>query len=109
DVRMPLTQARSYYTQGSEGEDKGRRLVYPEDDSAAGVYKRVLQLDPSNTEATEGLQNIADWYAERAQALCDRQLWTVCLTTVNEGMVARPDDPVLVRLREEAEKARLGG
>ena len=109
DVGMLLTQAQAYFEQGTTGPEPGRRLAFPEDESAVGLFRQVLALEPDNAAAAEGLRQIADWYVERARQLCDRQLWTACLASISEGLTAEPEHPELLRLKALAEKGRLGG
>lgn len=109
DVGLLLEQADSYKQQGMEGVNKGRRLVFPDDDSAAGLYRRVLEAEPDNARAAAGLAEIRDWYKVRAKQLCDRAVWLGCITSAEDGLKADPDDSELKALLESAQTAQRGG
>ena len=110
DVGMLLTQADSYLESGIVPANAGRRLVFPEDESAAGLYQRVLGADPGNARAQAGLAQIRDFYLRAAQALCteERQLWSSCLLQVQNGLVAVPDDAELLAFKALAERRMRG-
>jgi hypothetical protein len=108
DIGMLLMQADSYLQAGTTT-SPGRRLLFPDDDSAVGLYRRVLQLEPGNAKAREGLQKVADFYLGKARELCERTLWSACLLNVSQGLGAVPDDPELLKLKQVAERGQRGG
>lgn len=108
DIGMLLMQADSYLQTGTTT-SPGRRLLFPDDDSAVGLYRRVLQLEPGNDRAREGLQQVADFYLGKATELCERTLWSACLLNVSQGLGAMPEHPELLKLKEVAERGQRGG
>jgi len=108
EVASLLMQADSYRDYGTTKEP-GRRLVYPADDSAVGIYRRVLALEPGNAQASEGLAKVAAFYLEKSKALCDRQLWRQCHDLAADGLKAQEDNAQLRELMEHAQKQALGG
>ena len=108
EVASLLTQADSYREYGTTKEP-GRRLVYPADGSAVGLYRRVLTMEPGNAQAAEGLSKIAAFYLEKAKALCDRELWRQCRDLAADGLKAEPENAQLEQLAAQAEKASRGG
>ena len=109
EVEALLVQADAYLDYGFKAENLGRRLIHPEDESALGLYQRVLALEPDNVRAGEGLQRIAGFYADAARKLCERRLWEACAASARDGLSARPGDATLGALLAEAEQAARGG
>lgn len=108
DVSMLLLQADTYKDYGLTKEF-GRKLVFPEDDSAVGLYRKVLSMDAGNQRAKQGIGEIAAFYVDRAKKLCDRQIWLACQETARSGLSADPDNAELKALQERADKGALGG
>jgi serine/threonine protein kinase len=108
DVESLLVQADANREYGTSKEP-GRKLIYPPGDSAVDLYRKVLDIEPENTRAREGLAAVADFYQRSAQAMCDRSLWTNCRTLANDGLKALPDSEELKALRDEADQRALGG
>lgn len=77
------------------------RLTSPPDSNAAAVYRRVLDLDASNSKALAGLRSIADTFEERARASLRRGQLNTSLQQVNAGLELVPDQPGLLDLRRE--------
>lgn len=103
-----LLQAESYLSYGMSENTLGRRLVYPDDESAVGLFRQALQLDPNNAQATEGLSKVAEFYATRAATLCERSLWDACRTTASDGLQADPQRADLRELMDRAERGIRG-
>ncbi|MCB1560323.1 MAG: serine/threonine protein kinase [Xanthomonadales bacterium] len=107
DLGILLEKADAYYQHGTK-DQFGDRLVFPEDDSAAGLYRQVLKAEPDNERALQGISNIAGFYLDSASRLCDRQLWTSCITTIDQGLSVQPGNADLKALRGMAEKRSRG-
>ena len=78
-----------------------KHLTQPAGDNAWEIYQKVLQLDPNNQRAQEGLQRIAQRIESMAQ---DRQKNGDLLTSmaiIEEGLRVMPDHSGLLALKEE--------
>lgn len=75
------------------------RLSRPPRDNAFFYYQQVLQVDPDNAAAKEGLRRIAAQYALLAQQAFVSQDFSSGLTYVSQGLEAEPDNPVLLELK----------
>ena len=107
DIQLMLTQADAYKEYGFHKE-LSRKLMFPEDDSAVGLYRKVLEQQPGNKHATEGLQEIADWYTDAAAKLCKKQLWDGCISYATDGLKIQPDNAKLKALLQQADAASRG-
>ena len=75
--------------------------------NATYSYQRVLELDPCNSEAKQGLQNIADTYEARVrQSINNREALDTTLGLVKAGLNAVPNHPGLMALNEQIERRR---
>ncbi len=90
DVGTLLTKAREYVELGLT-DVSGRRLSSPPGDNAIDIYRSVIQQDPGNVEASNGLERIADFYERKALGLLDRGLPTGCQALATVGLKASPD------------------
>lgn len=108
DVESLLVQADANREYGTTKEP-GRKLIYPPGDSAVDLYRKVLEIEPDNVRAREGLADVAAFYQRSAQAMCERSLWTNCRTLANDGLKALPDSEPLKALRDQADREALGG
>jgi len=95
-----LKQADYYLDLSTSGKDPGRKLTLPEDDSAWGFYRKVLEKDPANARALKGIQDIADYYAKSSYQLCDKEQYASCGAIVRQGLVVEPSHPLLKQLDE---------
>lgn len=103
-----LVQAQAYLDYGFQSQTLGRRLTFPEDDSAVGLFRRVLELEPGNAEAQAGLARIGDFYLDAAGKLCERAHWEACATSARDGLMAQPDSQALATLLERAQSGARG-
>jgi serine/threonine-protein kinase PpkA len=103
-----LTQADAYLEYGTT-QEPGRKLTFPDDESALGLYRRVLEREPGNAGAKKGLASIAEFYRKSAQGFCDRELWPNCGLFAAEGLKAEPENAALKTLAETADKKARGG
>ena len=95
-----LKQADYYLELSTSGKDPGRKLTLPEDDSAWGFYRKVLEKDSTNARALKGIQDIADYYAKSSYQLCDKEQYASCGAIVRQGLVVEPNHPLLKQLDE---------
>jgi len=109
EIESLLTQADAYLDYGTQPGNLGRRLDYPDDDSALGLYRQALALEPGNARAAAGIARIAGFYQDNAGKLCDRSLWEACATNARKGLSAAPESSELRALLTRAERGQSGG
>jgi hypothetical protein len=109
DVDQWLAQADADKTYGLTSKtDLGRKLIFPPDDSAVGLYHKVLAAQPNNEQAKQGLKEIAAFYLKFGKRLCDGQSWENCKTQAENGLLAEPDNADLKALQKQADDASRG-
>jgi len=91
------------------GDNIGRKLDFPEDDSALGYYRQALGLDPDNARATAGIAGIVAFYRRYSWQACDRGLWTQCRFFAGKGLAIDEADPYLRQLQDAALEGEGGG
>ncbi|TNJ35097.1 serine/threonine-protein kinase [Arenimonas terrae] len=87
----------------------GRKLDYPDDDSALGYYRRVLAIDPENARARAGVASVVAFYRSYAHKACDRGEWVQCGFLVRKGLAVDGEDPYLRQLQDAVATAESGG
>lgn len=107
DVETALTQADSYLDYGTN-KDPGRQLTFPEDDSALGLYRKVLGAQPDNARAKAGVASIVAFFRKMSHRACSAQLWTQCQIAAQSGLDVDPADETLIRLQAAAESGLRG-
>ncbi len=87
-----------------------RHFIEPADGSALAIYKSVLVSDPSNGEAKQGLQRLAQILFARAQSDLGERKFDMALQALETARSISPEDPRLADLdaRVEALRAELG-
>ncbi|MDX1606157.1 MAG: protein kinase [Candidatus Competibacterales bacterium] len=98
EVEQLLAQAETYMDE--------LQLTTPRDANAHDVYRRVLQLDPDNVTARNGLQTIVERYLGWARSNLQRGRYQRSLRNIEKGLGVAPGDNRLLALRDEVE-ARL--
>ena len=78
-----------------------QRLLQPEDDSAVFHYRQVLDLEPGNQAALDGLQRVVLQYRDMAKGAYRRSNFPEALAMIERGLQVQPDDPELVAMRDE--------
>lgn len=109
EVDALLLQADAYLEYGTDPANLGRRLDWPEDESALGLYRQVAALQPGNPRAEAGLGRIAAFYLDAAGKLCQRTLWEACASNARKGLEASPGHAELQALLARAERELAGG
>ncbi|MEZ5583757.1 MAG: hypothetical protein R3F37_14310 [Candidatus Competibacteraceae bacterium] len=92
------------------------KLDAPSGDNAYESYQAVLQLDPDNQQAQQGLATIADRYQQRAEQQSQQGDFQASLDSINKGLQIAPDHeglrPLLGQVQAkraaELEKSREG-
>lgn len=77
------------------------RLMDPPEANAFYAYNKVLELDPTNEAAREGLSKIADTYVQMARKTLKQGDRSDAEDLVKEGLKAFPDNEQLARIRDE--------
>lgn len=81
------------------------RLVDPPVSNAAHGFREVLKLDPNNETARGGLQQIAGYFLERARnGLSEGEPPGTLRGLVEAGLVAMPQHPELLELKQELDQ-----
>jgi len=102
-----LSQADYYLELNTSGKEVNRKLVN-EDDSAWFYYQKVLEKDPANARALKGIQDIADYYADGAFKLCEKEIYVGCGVIVRQGLAVEPNHPMLKKLEDVARAGEAG-
>ncbi len=102
-----LAQADAYLEIGTV-KDPGKQLTFPEDDSALGLYQKVLAADPGNVRAQAGVSAIVAYFRDKSHELCTLELWTPCGITARNGLAIAPGDATLIKLNEAAALGESG-
>jgi len=77
------------------------RLIQPENDNALQGYRQVLELDPQNKEAQQGLNSIADKLVALAQHAIAADDVKQADSYLNEAAAISPDAPNVQLARNE--------
>jgi TonB family protein len=87
-----------------------RHFIEPVDGNALALYQNVLIIDPSNGEARQGLQRIAQILFARVQSNLDERKFDLALQALETARSLSPDDARLADLdaRIESVRAELG-
>jgi tRNA A-37 threonylcarbamoyl transferase component Bud32 len=75
------------------------RLTSPPEDNAHYYFARLLELDPGNPQAVEGIADIARRYAQMAEAQIRRGNYALAETYLTEGLRVDPSNKQLQVLR----------
>ncbi len=78
------------------------KLTYPPKDNAFYYFSRLLEVEPGNQLAINGIYEIADRYATLAEQTLARDEPEKILTYIDIGLKINPDHPTLLALRELA-------
>ncbi|NKB36393.1 MAG: protein kinase [Gammaproteobacteria bacterium] len=78
------------------------KLTYPAKDNAYYYFNRMLEMDPGNEEAINGILEIADRYAMQAEQALSRNQHEKMLTYIEYGLRINPDNQSLRALKQLA-------
>lgn len=84
----------------------GRRFISPPSGNALQSYQRVLELEPTNPVAAEGIQRIATYYQDIAKQSLQQGRIDEGLAYISRGLRATPKSATLLALRREARLAK---
>jgi hypothetical protein len=83
-----------------------RKFISPPSGNALQSYQRVLELEPTNPVATEGIQRISTYYQDIAKQSLQQGRIDEGLAYINRGLRATPKSATLLGLRREARLAK---
>jgi tetratricopeptide (TPR) repeat protein len=78
-------------------------LMEPADDNANASYRKVLELDPQNTQAKTGLGRIAEQFEQSARQRQAEGSFKESLAAIEQGLQVLPEHPGLQALRTEVQ------
>ncbi len=81
-----------------------RRLTTPAEDSALFFLQKVIEQDPNNGQAKQGLARIADNYATLAQRRVEQQGYAQALRFVELGLSVQASHSALLELEAQANR-----
>jgi tetratricopeptide (TPR) repeat protein len=93
------------HTRAEEAMRQGR-LMEPAQTSAHTYYLRILELDPEDERARDGLRLIGDKYAAVAEAALAAKQFNRAAEHVAHGREVLPEDPRLVGIDERIKRER---
>lgn len=107
EIETTLTQADTYLDHGTH-KDLGRQLTFPDDDSALGLYRRVLAAQPDNARARAGVAALVAFFRTMGHRACSAGLWVQCRIQAQNGLDIDPADETLIRLNAAADAGERG-
>ena len=75
------------------------RLTMPEQDNALVYYRKVLQIDPDDRQAKQGIAGIIGYYKTRALAAQKENDYGKAVELIEKALSITPDDPELQTTR----------
>lgn len=76
-------------------------LTAPAGSNASWAYHQVLEIDPYNKAAKEGLEKIADLVLQQAENLFEQRKYNESLEKIEEGLQAIPKHEGLLKLKKQ--------
>jgi hypothetical protein len=98
DTRVSPQQIDTWLQQ-AKGHLATSRLTSPRGNNARELYQKVLNIDPDNPDAREGLHEIADKYLDLATQALDEENLSKAKTYVNRGLEVVKDHEGLLELQ----------
>lgn len=95
EIEQLLTEARQQMD--------SRRLTAPANSNALRSYQRVLELDPGNAAAQNGIDQIAAYYRKVAEQSLHQGRPDESLAYIGRGLRAAPQHQDLLNLRRQAQ------
>jgi hypothetical protein len=83
-----------------------RRLTTPENDNAFATYRSVLQIDPANLEAQQGLDDIKETYINWATSALRDNEWSNAIRYYERALRIDPDDPDVQQALDQAKQSQ---
>jgi len=76
-------------------------ITAPSGSNALWAYRQVLEIDPYNKPAKEGLEKIADLVLQEAEKLFEQNNYDESLAKIEEGLEAIPKHEGLLKLKKK--------
>jgi len=102
---MQPAEVRDYLSNGEAALDADR-LSRPRNDSAIYYFRKALVVDPGNDDALDGLHDVAEVYADRAEEDLEAREFANAKMNVDRGLDAQPGNERLLVLEEDTKKLR---
>ena len=106
DLATLLSRGDDYFAYGQK--NGGEKMSFPPGDNAIDLFREALKRDPGNAQARQGLQRIAEFYANGAQSALKNGLYTGADVLVESGLRADPKNAALLQLKAQLAKAEGG-
>lgn len=81
-----------------------KRFTSPKDDNAFSYYSEILNLDPTNTDAQNGLNKIAERYLNLATKRYESQELSKAMDFIDKGLNVVPEHTELMALKHKIQK-----
>ena len=81
------------------------KITLPAGNNAFETYQRVLELDPTNQQAKQGIIELADYYRQRALFHREEGALDKSLKLIRRGLRINPSHPDLLALREQVQNS----
>ena len=103
----PLTEKIHVLLEYAQSAMSTRRYTRPADDNAFLYYSKVIDLQPGNQEAREGLRQIAEKYSENAERALGNSDFSGAMEQIRRGLRVAPESGRLLSLRQRVEAQRV--
>ena len=90
----------------AEADLKARRLTSPAGNNAWDRYQRVLEIDPTNLEAVQGMDRVIESYIELFSIAVEQEDFEQAENYLGRIRDLHPDSPVLMTGRQQLEDAK---
>ena len=90
----------------AEADLKVRRLTSPAGNNAWDRYQRVLEIDPTNSEAVQGMDRVIESYMELFGIAVEQEDFEQADSYLGRIRDLHPDSPVLMTGRQQLEDAK---
>lgn len=85
------------------------RLIEPAGDNAYQNYRNILELEPQNSQALDGLEEIADSIEAQAVAKQQQELFAEGQALIEQGLKVSPQHSGLLELQDKLKQQREEG
>jgi len=100
----PVDPQIAQWLQDAQNNLDAWNLTAPKGGNAYYFYKRVLKRDPQNAAARQGIQNVAERYAQLAEREMGRSRYQKALDYIATGLSVDAENPRLWSLKEQVNR-----